>query len=263
MTMKSRPGQFVCVTYESKLPIFQPTRTPKYTEEWEHKTTWGSVTVKGKLGQGHRDVLDSLLFGSEAQKIADDQRLQILIDPYRLRRFVSLGRSVLPHEYITNLLQDLMEAEVDIDIPYLKLRITDGILSGFGKSSTTKMPSKGMEAIGVVAPRHMMKVSFGQHWTQLLQADLKVKYPLKHVIGLRHGASQAIARYCLSQRKIHDTLDGLLERVGYDTTDKTHRAVNKTKEDIRSDGLTFQSLGVTITETDTVHREASTGKRYS
>lgn len=262
MMMKSSPGRFVCVTYESKLPIFQPSRTPKYTEEWEGKWGTASVSVRGKLGQGHRDVLDSLWFGSEAARMSADETLRVLIDPYRLRRHVSSGRSVLPYEHVTNLLRDLVEAEVDIDIPPLKLHITDGILSGFEESPVTKPPPKGAEAIGILAPRHMLQVSFTRDWTQLLKSDLKVNYSLKHVIGLRHGASQAIARYCLSNKDVNDTLDGLFEKVRYDTTGKTRSAVYKTKAEIRSDRSALHALGITITETDTVHRKAPPVNSY-
>ncbi len=54
-------------------------------------------------------------------------------------------------------------------------------------------------------------------------------------------------------REVHDTLDGILAKVGYDTTGKTLRAVNKTKSEIRSDAEALAALGGILTEKDTVH----------
>ena len=250
---KSKPP--VCVTHESKLPVFQPTRRPSRVRQQRFDTAYGSVTVTGKLGQGHRDVLDAVMACAERSKV-EDGRLSVLVDPYQLRKTVSSGRGggMFPYDHIRRLLRDLRTAEVDMDMPALRLRVTDGILADFEESAITKASEPWEFQTTSGGPRPMLKVTFGKNWTRMLAMDLSVVYQLPIVIGMRHGASQATARYCLSHRKVNDTLDGILVKIGYDPIGKTPRAVNKVKAEIRSDAKALAALGVTITENGTVHR---------
>lgn len=245
----------VCVAHESKLPVFQPTRRPSRVRQQRFDTAHGSVTVTGKLGQGHRDVLDAVIACCERSKL-EDGRLAVLVDPYQLRKMVSSGRDggMFPYDHIRRLLRDLRTAEVVMDMPALKLRVTDGILADFEESAITKEPESWEFQTKSGGRRPMLKVTFGKNWTRMMIMDLSVVYRLPIVIGMRHGASQATARYCLSHRKVHDTLDGVLMKIGYDMTGKTPRAVNKVKSEIRSDAEALAALGVMLTEKDTVHR---------
>ena len=252
----TKSKQPVCVAHESKLPVFQPTRRPSRVRQQRFDTAHGSVTVTGKLGQGHRDVLDAIIACAERSKV-DDGRLGVLVDPYQLRKMVSSGRDggMFPYDHIRRLLRDLRTAEVDMDMPALQLRVTDGILADFEESAITKEPEPWEFQTTSGSPRPMLKVTFGKNWTSMLAMDLSVVYRLPIVIGMRHGASQATARYCLSHREVHDTLDGILVKIGYDPTGKTPRAVNKVKAAIHSDAEALAALGVTITENGTVHRD--------
>ena len=250
---KSKPP--VCVTHESKLPVFQPTRRPSRVRQQRFDTAYGSVTVTGKLGQGHRDVLDAVMACAERSKV-EDGRLSVLVDPYQLRKMVSSGRNggMFPYDHIQRLLRDLRAAEVVMDMPALQLRVTDGILADFEESAITKESEPWAFQTMSGGPRPMLKVTFGKNWTRMLKKDLPVVYHLPIVIGMRHGASQATARYCLSHREVNDTLDRILVKIGYDSTGKTPRAVNKVKAEIRSDAKALAAVGVTITESGTVHR---------
>lgn len=245
----------VCVAHESKLPVFQPNRRPLRVWQQCLDTAHGSVTVTGKLGQGHRDVLDAVIACCERSKF-EDERLAVLVDPYKLRKMVSSGRNsgMFPYDHIRRLLRDLRSAEVVMDMPALQLRVTDGILADFEESAITKESKPWEFQTTSGSPRPMLKVTFGKNWTRMLARDLSVVYRLPIVIGMRHGASQATARYCLSHREVHDTLDGILMKIGYDLTGKTPRAVNKVKAEIRCDAEALAALGVIITENGMVHR---------
>ena len=220
------------------------------------ESSWGSVTVTGVLGQGHRDILDAILVAAEGSHMREG-RLEVLVDQYQLRSLVSSGRTELPYTHIWKLLRDLRAAEVVMEMPAMRMRVTDGILAEVVESGTTSGTHPGGFKTKEGGPRPMLKVTFGRNWTRMLGEDIHVDYDLRAVVALRHGAAQAIARFCLSQREVHDTLDGLLEKVGYDATDNTPRAVNKLKAEIRGKTGSFAKIEIAITQDGKVHRSAN------
>lgn len=254
----------ICVTHESKLPVFQPTRRPSQIRQQCIETAYGSVTITGKLGQGHRDVLDAVMACAEGGKTVNGQ-LSVLVDPYQLRKMVSIGHDggLFPYAHIRRLLRDMRMAEVDMVMPALNLRVIDGILASIEESHITKesqpweFQAKPDEMTRPMLPnghRPMLTITFGKNWTRMLATDLPVAYRLPIIIAMRHGASQATARYCLSHQEVHDTMDGILVKIGYDPDSKTPRAVQKVKAELRQDAEALAALGVILTDKDTVHR---------
>ncbi|ADL54854.1 hypothetical protein Galf_0818 [Gallionella capsiferriformans ES-2] len=79
-----------------RLCAFQATRRPKQLIK-TIQTAFGCVTVDGRLGQAHADLMECVMFHSEQHRIKDG-RLEVVIDPYRIRRAMGGGRSTYSAE---------------------------------------------------------------------------------------------------------------------------------------------------------------------
>src|SRR5690554_1146804 len=75
--------------HQARLQLYQPTRRPKWAER-VIETPWGTATVRGKIGQVHADIVESICRHAEDHRIvAATGHLQVLVDPYKVR--VSVG----------------------------------------------------------------------------------------------------------------------------------------------------------------------------
>lgn len=272
MTTSNRPprrtgkNQFalprIAVAHESQLPVFQPTRRPAPLVRQRWETPYGTVTVTGRLGQGHRDLLDAILFCREKIHIVDD-RLSVMVDPYQLRKAISAGRTMLPYAHIHKLLRDMRLAEVELAWRSAKrsYRSTDAIIATVVESTATKRVAMGTfaqrgEEGTSKDHRDMLKITFGQGMTRLLRDDHNIHYALDTVVGMKHGLSQAIARYCLSHREVHEGFDGICERVGFNAGRKSTSAVRKAKMELLDDAASLATLGIHVHANGSVHRLA-------
>lgn len=265
---RNKPGRQpalprIAVAHESQLPVFQPTRRPAPLVRHRCETPYGTVTVTGRLGQGHRDLLDAILFCREKIHIVDD-RLSVMVDPYQLRKAISAGRTMLPYAHIHKLLRDLRLAEVEMEWRSTKrsYRSMDAIIATVVESTATKRVAMGTFAQrgedGTDKDhRDMLKITFGQGMTRLLRDDHNVHYALGTVVGMKHGLSQAIARYCLSHREVHEGFDGICERVGFNAGRKTTSASRKAKMELVDDAAALATLGIHIHPNGSVHRRGS------
>ncbi|MBU2762227.1 hypothetical protein [Acidithiobacillus caldus] len=190
--------------------------------------------------------------------------MSVMVDPYRLRKAISAGRTMLPYAHIHKLLRDLRLAEVEMEWHSTKrsYRSTDAIIATVVESTATKRVATGTFAQrsedGVDKDyRDMLKITFGQGMTRLLRDDHNVHYALNTVVGMKHGLSQAIARYCLSHREVHERFDGICERVGwvgFNAGRKTASASRKAKMELLDDAAALATLGIHVHPNGSVHR---------
>ncbi|MEY2333098.1 hypothetical protein [Acidithiobacillus ferrianus] len=255
----------IAVAHESQVPMFQPTRRPVTLSRYVRETPYGTVTITGKLGQGHRDLLDAMLLHSEKVNIRDG-RMNALVDPYQIRKAISAGRTMLPYAHIEKLLEDLRTAKVEMTWQdgNRHYRLQEGIITGFVEASSKPVASGTFaqrDANGCDQDhRDMLKITFGQGMTQMLMEDQKIHYPLAPVVGMKHGLSQAIARYCLSHKAVHETFEGICARVGFDLDGKAPRTVRNAKEELRDDAAALATMGIEVRACGSVHRKAGRSK---
>ena len=94
---------------QSRLRLFQPTCRPvKIRETFE--TSWGTVTVNGRLGQVHQNVLESYLYYCEESFVLPDGTIKLLCDPYRIRKYSNLSNI----NQLNDITDDIMAAVVTI-----------------------------------------------------------------------------------------------------------------------------------------------------
>ncbi|CQR44898.1 conserved hypothetical protein [Thiomonas sp. CB3] len=213
-------------SHVSRVPIFAPTRKPRHVESWAVATSWGEATITGRLGQPHRDVLDASRMVAEREVEDAEGRRHLLVDSARLR--AALGWNAINYSQISERLEDLRLASVRLTIPSKGIRVNGGVVSEYIDSFLAHKPQRSSRVIHLlrrpttsqdppqqqVTGGGMWRISFSLPWSVLLNSDLETTYPLGLILGLRHGVSQALARFCWTHRSVNEPLAGLLGRLG-------------------------------------------------
>jgi hypothetical protein len=191
--------------------VFQPTRRPVSTKGEIIKTSWGTVRVNGRLGQGHADVLDAILYCAQNKRLvggeAGMQRMQLIVDPHLVRKSACQDSG----STLDAILEDLMQALVTLDVPLRGIKIKGHIIEVIVKSTVTKInPMNGLL-------RSMWQVTLASTWVKLLTEDIPVYYDPAMISQLPHGISQAISRHVFSHQFVPIggwKLDDLIKSVG-------------------------------------------------
>lgn len=228
------------------IPIFAPTRRPRHRQAWNVETSWGWAQVTGKLGQQHRDLLDAARLVAEREDWTTDGRMHLLVDSARLRSV--MGGDGVNWPLIKTWFADLTRSKVEY-------HITRPEIDGFGELisdvAIAKVPEPPPTRPGAFSNgRRYLRISFGIGWSKLLSDDNDIRYPLRQVVGLRHGVSQAIARYCLSHRTVNDTISGLLAKVGAEGRTRDRR------RELQADADALRALSIEISG-DVVRRSSA------
>lgn len=192
----------------SRVPIFAPTRRPQSVRAWRVETPWGWALITGRLGQQHRDLLDAARMIAEAEQWTQDGRFHLKIDPARLR--AALGGDKTNNQRIAEWIEDLRVARIEVHIG--DRVIVGGLVSEYELSSDPTVLHPRPGALG--NDRRYMRMSFSTGWSKLIETERAMYYSLAGVVNLRHGFSQAVARFCLSHREVRDTVVGMAVKVG-------------------------------------------------
>lgn len=231
--------------HQSRIRVFEPTRRPKHCQR-DIATPWGTVIVTGKLGQGHADVLEAMSHDLEDWRQTDRGAIELLIDPYRLRRTANGGK-VGSGTQLDAILADLMQAILDIDIPKRGLRVRGHIIDEIVDSKVTR-PSHGFgKGRKQGEERHLSKVTLGRAFVGLVGGDLHLHYDPKPIAALQYGVSQAIARHIATHRTDPSGgwhLDTLIDAVGAGETGK----LGNRRRELRKDAEGLRGLGILIEE---------------
>jgi hypothetical protein len=218
---------------EARLRIFQPSQKPVLKEIYLN-TSWGTATVKGRLGQRHADVLEAVrACALEIKKI--DDGLILLVDPFEIRK--RIGTGYYSHQQMTTLLKELTEAIVSIETD--DIRAVGHFIDYTEEARKPVLDKRGRE-------RYWMIVKLGKVGLQLLNDDFKLYYDPTPISNLKHGICQAIARHVLTHKREPNggwLVDTLIETVaGALPSIKKAKARAAIKRDI--DG--FTACGIVV-----------------
>lgn len=192
----------VSTAAQCRIPIFQPTRRPRYIKGVEVSTGYGQAVIDGKIGQQHRDFIECCRLTALEQGLDAVNRYCCIVDPNRVRTAMSAGRTRICWLQLKDIAEDLRRCEVrEVEI-YSR--------PGWGVVTAGILDSVTFKGVGVVegktghgcqvGERELWKVPFSEAWTRLIGVDLPVSYrgQLLSIVKLRHGVSQAVARLMLS-----------------------------------------------------------------
>jgi len=224
--------------HQGRMPIYAPVRRPRADEIREYKTAWGDVRIKGRLGQAHADLVESLWFCAEHVH-EHGGSISFIVDPHKVR--MTLSDSKYSYDGVWSLLRDVIAALVDIEIPERKIKAVGHLIDGVIKSE----PIAGRGGPGG-GQRVLWKIMIGEIGAALLLHDLPLHRKPLSAAGMRHAVSQAVARHVLS----HKTeprggwrLDGLLDAVGVDTDSMARRNARRR---IKQDAEALGDVGVIL-----------------
>jgi len=239
--------------HQSRINLFQATRRPRLLSNYEVKTPWGAVSVSGKLGQKHSDVLESLLYSAENSANVEDGRIKILVDLYQVKKNAGIASS----KEVDQVIKEIMSAVVRVDFPsksggrcqsvgHLIDHMRHAVKKN-GDPVTRKSPING-------TPRPLWTIELGKALSDIIKHDHWIKEDPLPIAKLTSGICQAIARHVRSH-KYHPRCGYILtnlimQLIGNDAPkqqlyDRT-REVNLGKQSLRAIGIIVHNGRVTV-----------------
>lgn len=229
----------------SRMQVFEPTRRPKSKETDVRviETTYGSATIKGRLGQAHADVLEAILFHIRDVVSINDSAMVVMVDPHRVRMSAGGGKQ-FSGEQIEIITKELMSAVIDIRAPGVKIfgHIIDTVEVLHDGATSPLSQSK----IGH-GEKTMWKVTIGKGYLQIMIQDLiGIHRDPEKIAKISNGISQAVTRFCKTHSNTPNggwKIDGLIEAVG---AGGSLESVRNRRREIRNDAEAMKGSGVII-----------------
>lgn len=232
---------------QARVRIFQPSQRPQMlTTKWI-ETAWGQCQIKGRLGQRHADVMESLLFCAERKRDINDGGVELLVDPAKVRKTLSDGR--YSYEQIEKLLVELRTATITIHTPQFDFPIIGGLIDHVVPSPMTRYDPL------TCGERNLWRVRLGIALVTLLNHDLSLYYQPAPVARLKHGVSQAVARHVLTHKSAPPTgwhLDTLIKAVCGESA--SSQEMRNGRRRIKEDAEKLAELGIYLDHQNRVKR---------
>ena len=245
MTSKAKKLEKLPTTTASQIRtrIYQATRRPVHLTSSIILTNFGVVSVTGRLGQVHCDVMESICYCAEGLVVMEDGRYKLLVDLFNVRNNARVGGEML-HRMIVELMSAVVEVRKSTSI-------TDCIRMGHlidfaghatnsrGEVLTRKNPLGGL--------RPLWRVELGKASTDLFDFDkIKLHYDPYDIAQMRHGVSQAVIRHALTHSVIPHGgwfINTLIESV---CGPISKQKLKNRRSELRDDASNFVKLGFRI-----------------
>ena len=230
----------------SRLPVFEPTLKPRYRER-SFENAYGKMVVIGKLGQDHKNVLETILYRRKVYKSYRDKEnnrcFEVLYHEYEIRRHLSKGSAYSKERY-EELIEDMKQAYVKIETKELITEgnlIADKTVSGiYTKKTKSNLP--GLKDKNI--PYSILKL--GNVLNTLINEELWFTYDPKPIMSLKSGVSQAVIRYLKTQKrhpKLGYHLKDLIENIQNNVEGQTWYNI---KTQLKKDVEGLRGMGITI-----------------
>ncbi len=230
---------------EGLLRLFQPTQRPTRVVEKEIETLWGKVTITGRLGQRHLDLLQHIRACALRVGRLDDGGISILCDPFEIRKRLG-GKGIYSHEGMWTLLNEMVGVLVEVKTPepWSWERIVNFVVEA---KVTERNRLTGKERVS-------MRVDLGSFATALFDEDLQLYYDPAVISALQHGISQAIARLVLTHKDEPNggwKIDTLIRQVAGEID---ARGMVKARAFIKAEARGLEACGIAVdTEAMRIH----------
>jgi hypothetical protein len=238
----------VTTVNQSRIPIFSATRRPMPVVAQKVTTPWGEATITGRLGQAHCDFLETACETAIDSDKDGVGRIMLLLDMGAIRR--GMGRNHTVDDMLL-IARDLRAAEIQLMVKSPQMHIqTDYKVQDYGGildeiRAITKCSIGRHPGAFDVDEAHPWRITFGRSWTYLMENDLPVFYRQRALItALRHGVSQALARWALTHEKVSgQPLEDVLGYLRY--RGQSGRLRDRMAE-VREDTAILAEIGVKI-----------------
>jgi len=191
---KKQPDIGVTTETLNRLPVFQPTLKPMFQER-SFENAYGRITVIGRLGQSHKNLLETILYKRKVYKSYKDAKgnrhFEVLYDEYEVRRYLSRGTTYSQERY-QELIEDMKQAYIEIETKELTVRgkfIADKTFSSkYSKLTKSNLPGLKDQEIPYAV------LVLGDVLNTLISKELTFPYDPKPITQLSSGVSQAVVR---------------------------------------------------------------------
>jgi len=225
----------------NRLPMFQPTLRAKF-EARSFESKYGKITIEGRLGQAHKNVLETILFKRKAFALKGAS-LKILYNEYEVRKYLS-QTSEYDYRTYQRLIKDMITA-------YVKLEKEDETIEGtlIREKLTAKNYSyKTRSNLPAIAGKEIeyAVVEFGYVATKLIKEELRFTYDPKPIMNLDSGISQAIVRFLKTHKHHPETgyhLKALIENLVENVEGQNWRNI---KRFLKKDAEKLEAIGIVI-----------------
>lgn len=230
----------VSTVHQARLQMYQATKKPRMITE-TFTTQWGTVKVTGKIGQVHAGLMEALFACAEKTREFDSGRIQLLVDPYKVRT-MTYGGDQGSHERVWAMLHDLMGVVIEFEVPRRNLRALGHVLDSVEESPF--MAPKPNPLTG--KPRPMWRVTVADAFVKIMGKDLPLHYDPKPIAQLTTGIAQAVARHVATHKTVPNGgwhIDGLIQAAG---GGKTAKQLQNQRADLKNDQDGLKALGLTV-----------------
>jgi hypothetical protein len=233
------------VTTESqnRLPIFEPTLKAKDgIRVFENR--YGKLTVKGRLGQVHKNLLETIFYERELYDFfedGDNKYLKVLYHEYKVKKYLTTRSKTYSHRGYKQLIEDMKQAYVELETNKVKVKgplILEKTASKITKKTKGNLPNLRGKEIPLAV------ITFGPVITTLFEKELRFTYDPKPILSLSSGISQAVVRF-LKTHKNHPSagyhlkplVENLVENVEGDVWKNIRRFLKKDLEALKNIGI--------------------------
>lgn len=215
----------------SRTPVFAPSLKGGMTN-WRISSVYGTASVKGKLTQVHRNILDAMFAFAIKTRELGNGALEMLVDPYTITKETGSSRD---YKWLKAKLHDMKQADVEI-IDASGLQHFGGIVSEW-REANVRVPMPGGALNG---ERPLLAVTISSVWMRLYNVKLTVSYKelIRDIAEQPSGVLQSLIRYCLTQRELNKKLDTLLEEIGAITSSTSRSQRFEIKKQVKAADLT-------------------------
>jgi hypothetical protein len=192
---KNQPDIGVTTVTLNRLPLFQPTLRAVHREA-TFESPHGKITVRGRLGQNHKSLLETILYLRKLYDLDEENMsLRVLYNEYEVKKYLTTGSTTYNYKGYKQLIEDMKQAHIEIEtMP------PEPIIKGITPSNNYRRKTKGNLPSVKGKELPYMIVEFGNAISYLIIKELRFTYNPKPVIQLQNGISQAIARYIKSHK---------------------------------------------------------------
>lgn len=221
----------------ARVQLYQPSQRPCGFTEWGpwHETPWGRCRVRGRLGQRHADIMESIMWCAERTQRMADGAVFLLVDPAHVR--ITLSDGGYSGQRLWVLMTEIMSAVVEIQTAswHGLGHLIDEVVAS---SVSRRNPLPGADARG------LWRVRIGACGLALLDHDVHLRYDPSPIARLQHGVSQAVARHVLTHQSVPSggwILDKLLASVGVNAPD-----LRNARRKLRQDADRLRAMGIHV-----------------
>jgi len=240
---KRLKGSGVATESQNRLPLFEPTLRPTYRKRvFENKH--GKLLIEGRLGQPHKNLLETILWKKEIYDFFQDGKtkyLKVLYDKEKIRKYLSQGTKYNYGTYKI-LLKDMILTYIELKTD--KLEIQGTLVMEVGKSDVMKPVKSKSPIISEQVP--LTTIKFGAVGTALFESELRFTYDPSPIAFLRNGVSQALARYLRTHKNCPPTGYHLKTLVANLISPLENKRWWKIREYLKEDADQLESIGIVI-----------------